>query len=238
MKKYFLLFISFFSVMIVFAQEDKPTPYPDFIGQELSAIEEHSDWNVLEKAIGDLNHDTKDDVAIVIESKEDFIEVRCKDCPTSLSKARILLVFFCENDTFKVHTQNNVFIPRSDEGGMSSMIEPELSIEANQLIILQQYTRSDTRYVFELHKDQFMILLAESNSVHAASGDTENCVFDFTKSEIAITKGNIANEEELGNEDEEGIKEKTTIIKFDKKPKSLAEFGIMYEWEIVEYRYL
>lgn len=237
MKKLVLLFHLFFSIVIVLAQEDTPTPYPDFMGQELSAIEKNKAWQVLEKATGDLNKDGKDDVAIVIESNEDFIEVRCKDCPTSLSKARILLVLFCENDTFKVHTQNNEFIPRSDEGGMSAMIEPELTIEANQLIILQQYTRSDTKYVFELHKDQFMILLAESNSVHAASGNTENCVFDFIKKEIVITKGHISNEEAYENE-EEGRKEKTTIIKFDKKPKSLSDFGIMYEWEIVEYRFL
>mgnify|MGYP000542099393 CR=1 FL=1 len=187
--------------------------------------------------IGDLNKDGKDDVAIVIESKEDFIEIRCTDCPTSISKARILLVFLLDNDTLKVHTQNNVFIPRSDEGGMSAMIEPELIIEANQITISQQYTRSDIRYVFELQKDQFLIIMAESNSVHAASGDTETAVFDFTKNEIVITKGNISNEEEFENE-EEGIKEQTTIIKFDKKPRSLSEFGIMYEWEIAEYRYL
>lgn len=237
MKKHILLFTVFFHTLMIFAQEEKPTEYPNFTGKTLAEIEKDKNWYVLEKATGDLNKDGKDDVVIVIESKEDFIEIRCADCPTSLSKARIVLVFLCMNDTYKVHTQNNVFIPRSDEGGMSAMIAPDLSIAANQLTIAQQYTRSDVRYVFELQEDQFMIIFSESNSVHAASGDTEICAFDFTKNEIVITKGNIANEEELGNE-EEDIKEKTTIIKFDKKPKSLSEFGIMYEWEIAEYRYL
>ncbi|AXG71673.1 hypothetical protein KORDIASMS9_03930 [Kordia sp. SMS9] len=237
MKKYLFLFAVYFNAIVLFAQE-KPTEYPDFMGQELAAIEKNEKWHILEKATGDLNNDAKDDVAIVIESKEDFIEIRCKDCPTSLSKARILLVLFCENDTFKVHTQNNVFIPRSDEGGMSSMIEPELTIEANQLKVSQQYTRSNVSYRFELQENQFMILIAESNSVHAASGDTEHCVFDFTKSEIIITEGNISNEEEAYENEEEGKKEKTTVIKFDKKPKSLGEFGVMHEWEIAKYRYL
>ncbi|WP_298516611.1 hypothetical protein [uncultured Kordia sp.] len=238
MKKYILLFAVFFHTLMIFAQEEKPTEYPDFTGKTLAIIEKNENWHVLEKATGDLNKDGKDDVAIVIESKEDFIEIRCADCPTSVSKARILLVFLSENDTFKVHTQNNVFIPRSDEGGMSAMIEPDLSIAANQLTISQQYTRSDISYVFELQKGLFMIILSQSNSVHAASGDTESCAFDFTKNEIIITKGNISNEEEAYENGKEGTKEKTTVIKFDKKAKSLSEFGIMYEWEIVKYRYL
>lgn len=237
MKRQILLLTVFFNAFVILAQE-KPTEYPDFIGQELTTIEKNEHWSVIEKVTGDLNKDGKDDVAIVIESKEDFIEIRCTDCPTSLSKARIVLVFLHKDDTLKVHTQNNVFIPRSDEGGMSSMIEPELNIEANQLTISQQYTRSDVRYVFELQENQFMMIFSESNSVHAASGDTENCVFDFTKNEIVITKGNISNEEEAFENEEEGRKEKTTIIKFDKKAKSLSEFGIMHEWEIAEYRYL
>ena len=234
MKKYILLLIIFFNSFVILAQE-KPTEYPNFIGKELDSIEKNTEWHVLRKVSGDLNNDTKDDVVVVIESKEDFIEIRCANCETSLSKARIVLVFLCEKGTFKVHTQNNEFIPRSDEGGMSSMIKPELSIEANQLIIQQEYTRSDIRYVFELQKDKFMIVLAESNSVHAATGDTENYVFDFSKNEIILTEGNITDEEETLENEEEGRKEKTKVIKFDKKAKPLSEFKAMSEWKIVEY---
>ncbi|MBC8756266.1 hypothetical protein H2O64_16450 [Kordia sp. YSTF-M3] len=228
MKKHLLLFIFVLSTVVSFAQ-DKPTPYPDFVGQQLDAIESNPNWKLLTKATGDLTNDTIDDVVIVIESKEDFVEIRCADCPTSLSKARIILVLLCKNDVYTVHIQNNEFIPRSDEGGMASQIEPDIRIENNQLTIHQEYTRSQTAYIFEYQKDLFNIVSAESNSVHAASGDTRNSVFDFSKNEITITEGNISNEEE------ELKKEKVTVIKFDKKAKPLSEFKAMYEWEIVKY---
>ncbi len=228
MKKYLLLFTFVLSTVVVFAQ-DKPTPYPDFVGQQLDAIESNPNWKLLTKAAGDLTNDAKDDVVIVIESKEDFAEIRCGDCPTSLSKARIILVLLCKNDVYTVHIQNNEFIPRSDEGGMSAEIEPDITVENNQLTIYQEYTRSHSAYMFEFQEDILTIVSAESSNVHAASGDTQHCLFDFSKNEITITEGNISNEEEaLKNE-------KVTVIKFDKKAKPLSEFKAMYEWEIVKY---
>jgi len=231
MKKYTLLLAVILNTLVTFAQEDTPTPYPDFMGQKLAAIENNPNWKVLIKTTGNLNYDSKDDVAIVIESKEDFIEIRCADCPTSLSKARVILVFLNKDDEFIVQIQNNEFIPRSDEGGMSAEIEPDISIENNQLTISQQYTRSNISYIFKYQEDTFNIISAESNSVHAASGDTQHCLFDFSKNEITITEGNISNEEN----EEEAKNEKVTVLKFDKKAKPLSEFKAMYEWEIVEY---
>lgn len=240
MKKHILVFALLFSVLVVVAQEDKPTPYPDFIGKELTAIESNPNWNVLKKTIGDLNKDSINDMVLVIESKENFIEIRCADCNTSENKARIILVLLHTDDKLTVDIQNNEFIPRSDEGGMSAEIEPDITIENNQLTIYQQYTRSSVSYTFAFQEGTFNIVSSENNNTHATSGDTETIVFDFSKSEITITRGNISDEgieseQESEEENEVEKKEKVTVIKFDKKAKPLSEFKAMFEWEIAEY---
>jgi uncharacterized ubiquitin-like protein YukD len=72
-----------------------------------------------------------------------------------------------------------------------------------------------------------VIVKAESNGVHSASGNFENDRYDFKKGEIISETGNISQE-----------KVETEIIKFDIKPKSLSEFREMSEWEITENKYL
>ena len=46
MKKYILLLAVCFHTFVIFAQEDKPTEYPGFIGKELSKIEKNKNWRL------------------------------------------------------------------------------------------------------------------------------------------------------------------------------------------------
>ncbi len=219
-----LLFLGFF---ILGYSQNKESIYPNFIGQNLNTIENNSDWGILKKSSGDLNKDGFNDFALILESKDSILEKRCSDCKLLKNKPRIIVILLNQNNFDKVIIQNNKFIARGDEGGMLPLLEPELSIENGLLKIYYQYTRSNQSYTFEFDNNQMLIVKAESNGVHSASGNFENDRYDFKKGEIISETGNVSQE-----------KVETEIIKFNVKPKSLSEFGEMSQWEIIEYKYL
>ena len=219
-----LLFLGFF---ILGCSQNNESIYPNFIGQNINTIENNSDWKILEKSSGDLNKDGFNDFALILESKDSILEKRCLDCKLLKSKPRIIVILLNQNNIEKAIIQNNKFIARGDEGGMLPHLEPELSIENGLLNIYYQFTRSNQSYTFEFDNNKMVIIKAESNGVHSASGNFENDKFDFKKGEIISETGNISQE-----------KVQTEIIKFDIKLKSLSEFGEMSEWEITENKYL
>lgn len=222
-----ILTILFLALSVLSYSQNKESNYPNFIGQNLSLIENNLDWRILQKVSGDLNKDGIEDFVLILESKNCIPEKRCTDCKFVMNKPRIILVLTNQNGNKKVIIQNDKFIARGDEGGMLPYLEPELSIENGLLTIYYQYTRSNQSYTFEFKNKKMKILRAESNGVHSASGDYENDKFDFKKREIISNIGNISKEKEI-----------TKIIKFKINPKSLSEFREMYEWEIADNKYL
>ena len=81
--------------------------------------------------------------------------------------------------------------------------------------------------VVKYFNDKMKIVYAESNYIHSASGDFENDKFDFSNQKIISETGNISFE-----------KITTRVIEINVEPKSLSEFGEMYEWEVVKNKYL
>lgn len=201
--------------------------YPNFIGQSIESVKNNLEWEILQIATGDLNKDGFEDNSLILESKDSVFEKRCSDCFLLKNKARILLVLLNKNGEIKVTIQNNRFIARGDEGGMANYIEPELSIENQFLKIYYQYTRSNQSYTFGFKNNQMEIVFAETNGVESWSGNFESDKYDFLNNVITSEIGNISQD-----------KVKTEIIKINIKPKTLSEFGEMYDWEIAENKYL
>lgn len=226
MKNRILPVLFLICYVLVYSQNTKSI-YPNFIGQNLNTIENNSDWNVLQKASGDLNRDGFKDFSLIIESKDSVSEKRCSDCSFLKNRPRIILVFFTVNDSPEVIFQNNKFIARADEGGMANYIEPELSIKNGLLHIYYQYTRSNQSYTFEFKNDRLEIIGSESMGIHSATGNYKNDKFDFRKGILISETGNISKDEK-----------ETKIIKFEAKPKSLSEFEETYQWEVIENKYL
>ncbi|WP_250436117.1 hypothetical protein [Hanstruepera flava] len=226
MKKIVLnLFLAF--VFVNGLSQTNSFIYPDFIGETFESINNNLDWKILVNAKGDLNNDNLEDLALVLESKDSVLEKRCTGCKILKQKPRVILVLINEDNTPKVIVQNNKFIARGDEGGMATYIEPELSIEDGLLTIFYEYTRSNQSYTFKKVKNNFKIVSAKSMYVHAASGNYENDEFDFLNNKIISKTGNISLEGE-----------KIEVLEIKVKPKGLSEFGEMYEWEVVENKYL
>jgi hypothetical protein len=226
MKKRILI-ILFLCFYILGSSQNKDSLYPNFVGKHLTEIKQNPNWKLLEKVSGDLDNDDLDDMVLILESKDSIPEKRCLDCKLLKNKPRIILVLFNLDGKLKVKIQNNEFIARGDEGGMSPYIEPELSIKNGLFSIYYQFTRSNQSYTFKYKNNRIEIVKAESMGVHSASGNYENDKFDFTNGTLTSETGNISEEES-----------ESKIVEFEKKPKSLSEFGPMYEWEITEYKYL
>lgn len=226
MKKLIFKLLMAFLCVSVYSQNNDYR-YPDFIGQDLQSVENNPDWKILQKSSGDLNKDGLNDYALILESKDSLIEKRCANCYLLKSKPRIILILLDQNKYEEVIIQNNEFIARGDEGGMVPYLEPELSIKNGLLNILYQFTRSNQSYTFEFINDQLELICAEDNGVHSASGNFENIKYDFKEGEIITKTGNIS-QDHL----------KTEVTKININPKSLSEFGRMYEWEVIKDKYL
>jgi len=222
-----ILIVLFLSLHILGASQNKESYYPNFIGQHLDSVENNSKWDVLQKVSDDLNKDGHNDFALILQSKDSIPEKRCTACKLLKTKPRIIVVLLNQHDGEKVIIQNNKFIARSDEGGMLPNLGAELTIENGLMTIYYQYTRANQSYTFEFKNDQMEIISAESNGVHSASGNFENDNYDFKKGELISKTGNISQE-----------KVNTKIIKIDIKPKTLSEFKKMYDWEIIENKFL
>ncbi|WP_324719665.1 hypothetical protein [Salinimicrobium sp. HB62] len=226
MKTFLLTTFTVFFCVSGFAQINESV-YPDLIGQNLQAIENNPDWKILHKASGDLNKDGFDDYALILESKDSIFEKRCADCSLLKNKPRIILILLDKKENEEVIIQNNEFIARGDEGGMAIYLEPELSIKDGLLKILYQYTRATQSYTFEFLNNQLQLIYAEDGGVHSASGNFENNYYDFKEGTITTKTGNISQDHI-----------KTEVTKINITPKLLSEFGRMYEWEVIEYKYL
>ncbi|MFY7671771.1 hypothetical protein ACOSP6_11855 [Tenacibaculum sp. MEBiC06402] len=212
------------SVLFAYSQDDKT--YPEFLNYSLEKLSIYKNWNVLTKVEGFLNKNEIKDAVLVLESKDNIGEQRAGD-KVRKNTARILVVLV----DGRVVVQNNTFIARGDERGMMSNLKPEIHFDNYQFTIYYQYTRGNQSYRFEMIENNVCLVGAETNSVHAASGDLEELVYDFKKKKLTIKSGNIS-------EDSKEDKEEVLNIKLNNGLKKLSELTEMYEWEVLKDRYL
>lgn len=209
-----------------FCQVDQSS-YPDFVGMSLNAVENSLEWNVLDAASGDLNKDGYEDHVVILELKKPILEKRCANCKSLKTKPRIILVLKQLQDEQQVVLQNNAFIARDEDGGMSPHLEPVLSIENGKLTVFYQFTRASLSYTFEFHERQLLLIKAASNGVHDAKGNYTIDRFDFVNSTLTSETGNIAE-----------TSSKTVTIDIPTKLKSLSSLGEIYSWEVIENKFL
>lgn len=225
--KTIILISIFFISNLIFSQDYNN--YPSFKNSSLNEIKENSDWKILQEAKGDLNFDGREDIAVILESKDSIYEKKCEDCYRLKDKPRIIIVLLNENDEYRAISQNNEFIARGGDGVMITYLEPEISIENNKLKIYYQFTRANCTYIFEHNKGSIEIEHFKSVGVESATGNYREHIVDFDKNIVTIKKGHISTDPE---------NDEVRTIPFNKKPKVLEELGRMNSWEIVSDVYL
>lgn len=194
--------------------------FPDFHNKTLDEIENNKDWEIMSEAKGDLNGDSKQDMAIILQSKDSVLEKRCADCEEKNHKLRIVLVLMNKNNTLKVVAQNNVFIARADEGGMTQEMKPEISIADKQLTVSYLLIRGDISYTFEDKKGEIVL-------VRASKLSTSHYIF---KSEVVDFKKRILLTESRSDNDEP-VQKKITRLTVEKF-KRLEDLKMMGDWDV------
>lgn len=225
--KIILLFIFLLISSTAFSQASE-ADYPDFSGKTLSEVDKTKRWIVIEKAEGYLNSDQIKDVAVILQSGSHHFKSCSESADLLADEERIILVLISNDGKPKVTIQNNRFIARPDDGGMTCYLKPSISAKKHKLNISYQYTRAHRKYNFAYRDGDMILVRAETFDRHAASGNFSSNTFDFIGKKIFVKEGNISSD---------SVSTKSIPIKYDGY-KKLSEFGEMYEWEIAEYKYL
>jgi hypothetical protein len=111
---------------------------------------------------------------------------------------------------------------------MLPYLEPEIKIFNQELSIYYQYTRSNTKYNFKFINKELHLISASDNYTHSATGNYEHNIYNFIKRNLTTISGNISKNENI---------EKHKEIKLNTL-KKLSELGVMYDWEVVENKFL
>lgn len=191
--------------------------YPDFLNKTLSEVRQEFGWVVIAEATGNLDRDSQEDFAIVLESKEVLRETRCDGCEEQESRGRIILVLVGGT----VIAQNNVFIARADEGGMTRDIKPSLAITNRQLDIFYMLVRGEDHYIFEMKGND--IVLVKASKLRASHYLFRSDVVDFKKRELVTANQTAA---------DKPAERKTTRLKHSGKLVKLSELKMMGIWNV------
>jgi hypothetical protein len=208
------------SFIIMSGQQTGPV-YPDFHDTTISEIRENTNWEIIAETKGNLDADSKEDMVIILQSKDSVAEKRCETCEQKTQKVRILLVLLRKDNVLKVVVQNNVFIARMDEGGMTKEMVPEISINDNQLNLSYLLVRGERHYIFE--KQDRDIVLIKATTLSTSHYIYRSEVVDFRQRTLVT---------ESRSDKDEPIKTKTTKLTTVKELKKLSELGMMETWDV------
>lgn len=152
-------------------------------------------WTMLDSAFGDLNRDSLQDCAIILQYA-DSVEILKADEDTVLTQPRVLLIFFkTEKGHFRLIHQNNSFVLNHHSPTMDDPYQ-DLTITKGALRLKFQlfYTMgswyvTDLLYIFRYEDGEFVLIGADYYSLHRASRDFEQYSFNFLTKKRSYTKG-------------------------------------------------
>lgn len=159
-------------------------------------------WKVIDSVRGDLNNDNISDLALVLEFYRPVKENRAygdneTEIITEVQKPRILAIYFrrSASGAYKLVTQNNNFILRSEEGGgMGDPIRP-LRIDSNALSLNFEgggNWRWKLFYTFKYQDKEWQLTKANNYTWHTGSGEMNDKQYDFVNKKRVTRSGNIA----------------------------------------------
>lgn len=193
-----------------------------------------SNWKVIDSISGDLNNDNVKDLALVIEFYRPVKENRAygdneTEIITEVQKPRILAIYFrrSASGAYRLVTQNNNFILRSEEGGtMGDPLRP-LKIKSNMLLLSFEgggNWRWKLHYGFKYKDKEWQLTQANNYAYHDGSGDMNDKQYDFVNKTRTVTSGKINNRDAANETFEQPltVKDLRTFTSF-KKP---------WTWEI------
>ncbi|TCD01102.1 hypothetical protein [Pedobacter psychroterrae] len=158
-------------------------------------------WKVVDSAYGDLNNDKVEDLALIIEFYAAVKENRAygdntTELITELQRPRILAVYFKTGRNYRIVTQNNNFVLRSEEGGaMGDPLRP-MSINDNKLSLAFEgggTWRWKLGYSFKYLNKDWQLTNANNHTYHSTSGEMNDKQYDFLTKKRVVTIGKTDN---------------------------------------------
>lgn len=195
-----LLFFFLFCYSTIYAQPFKFPVLPEY-GKSIAALLPQN-WKVIDSVSGDLNNDQVNDIAFVIEFYRPVKESRAygdneTEIITEIQKPRILAVYFrrSEKGAYRIATQNNNFILRSEEGGeMGDPLRP-MRIDANKLTLSFEgggNWRWKLNYSFKYKDKDWMLTKANNYAYQEGTGEMNDKQYDFVNNKRTVTSGSIS----------------------------------------------
>ena len=186
-------------------------------------------WMILDTATGDLNKDNLQDAAIILQHKDSIAMIKDVE-DTVITQPRILIILFKNraDNSLELVQQSNSFILMHDSPTMDDPFQ-ELNIYAGILEIkfrlfynMGSWNASTASYKFRYQKREFVLIGADSFSLHRATLDFEEYSYNFLTKKRSLTKGN----------DNTG-KKKTIWKALNISPlKTLKTFTAPFTWEV------
>jgi len=195
-------------------------------------------WKVIDSVKGDLNNDKVEDLALIFEFYASVKENRAygdntTELITEIQKPRILAVYFKSGRNYKLVTQNNNFILRSEEGGTMGDPLRQMSIVNNQLNLSFEgggNWRWKLNYTFKHQNDDWQLTKAGNYAYHTGSGEMNDKQYDFVNKKRLITSGTI--------DDKNGSNERREQVLTIKTLRTFNSFKKPWTWEIATDEYL
>ncbi|MEJ2882037.1 hypothetical protein [Pedobacter sp. GR22-6] len=195
-------------------------------------------WKAVDSVYGDLNNDQVEDLAVIFEFYAAVKENRAygdntTELITEIQRPRILAIYFKSGKSYRLATQNNHFILRSEEGGsMGDPLRP-MSIRDNKLNIGFEgggNWRWKLNYSFRYQGSDWLLTNANNYAYHTASGEMNDKQYDFVKGTRKMISG------KTGSGDTDQIASERAFPL--KKMRSLSNFKKPWTWEIGPDEYL
>lgn len=237
MKYTFLILSCFFLIDSTFAQAFK---FPELPQQGKLANLVPSNWKIIDSVSGDLNHDGIKDLALILEFYRPVKESRAygdntTEIITEIQKPRILAIYFRRSATgsYKLVTQNNNFILRSEEGGISGDPLRAAAIKDNKLNLSFEgggNWRWKLNYAFKYRNGEWFLENANNYAYNEESGEMTDRQYDFLKQKKTTISGKIHNRSAGNQSVEQAFPNKT--------PRTLTNFKKPWTWEITDGEYL
>ncbi len=207
--------------------------YPDMLPKS-KAIKKliPPQWKIIDSVSGDLNGDNIEDLAMVLEFYAAVKEPRAygdneTDLITEVQRPRILAIYFTSGKSFKLASQNNNFILRSEEGGgMGDPLRP-MAIKDNKLNLSFEGGSNwkwKLSYSFKFNNQEWQLTTARNYSFHDVTGEINDKEYDFINKTSTAVSGTVSNRKHANITLNQPIKLN--------KLKTFASFKKPWTWEI------
>ncbi|WP_316766493.1 hypothetical protein [Pedobacter frigiditerrae] len=197
-------------------------------------------WKAIDTALGDLNNDKIEDLAIIYEYNLPISENRAygdneTDLIKEFQRPRVLAIYFknLQSGKYTLATQNNNFILRANEGGSLGDPLKNISIAANKLLLQFEggaNWRWKLNYEFKYQNKDWNLVNANNIYYNAMSGEMTNRQYNFLARRMRLISGNLADQEGNNLIDEETL----IFTSF----KTFATFKKPWTWEISKDNFL